>query len=294
MSLVVSSARSIKKVFSVFSRSELGSGAKLNLAKSKGLWLGSWNGRTDAPVGIEWHSDKIKVLGVFVGPGDLDECNWRPHITAVEHVLSPWHHWSLSYSGKSLIINALVLSRGLLDSCARWVSIELNSLIFKFFWSGKLDLVPHRMVVQHRSLEGFSVVDFQSKVSALLVQWVPQFVVSPAPWVFFMSFWFSSVLGCLPQAVFSSPGSFTLSGLPPFYCSVVSAWLSCGGSSRGPSLGIGRGVTYRPIHLVTTKSAHLLLLSELSDTPPLCCSFPPFIWSLVLALYLAPAFPVWP
>lgn len=200
--------------------------------------------------------------------------------------------WQVTNHQRSCIISCVVC--GLLDSCARWVSIELNSLIFKFFWSGKLDLVPHRMVVQHRSLEGFSVVDFQSKVSALLVQWVPQFVVSPAPWVFFMSFWFSSVLGCLPQAVFSSPGSFTLSGLPPFYCSVVSAWLSCGGSSRGPSLGIGRGVTYRPIHLVTTKSAHLLLLSELSDTPPLCCSFPPFIWSLVLALYLAPAFPVWP
>ena len=99
-SLVVSSIRSIKEVFSVFSRYERGSGAKLNLAKCKGLWLGPWNGRTDSPVDIEWLSDKIKILGVFVSPGDLDECNWRPRITAVEYVLSSWRQRSLSYSGR--------------------------------------------------------------------------------------------------------------------------------------------------------------------------------------------------
>ena len=162
----------------------------------------------------------------------------------------------------------------------RWVNIELNSLIFKFFWSGKRDLVARRVVVQHRLLGGFSVVDFQSKVSALLVQWVRRFVVSPDPWVFFMSFWFSSVLGCLPQAVFSSPGSFALNGLPPFYRSVVIAWLSCGGSSRGPSLGIGRGVPYCPIRSVTTKSAYLFLLSEFSDTPHCIAKFRPLFGPL--------------
>ena len=108
-SLVVSLIRSIKEVFSVFSRYERGSGAKLNLAKCKGLRLGPWNGCTDSPVDIEWLSDKIKILGVFVGLGDLDECNWRPRITAVEHVLSSWRQRSLFYSGKSLIINSVTI-----------------------------------------------------------------------------------------------------------------------------------------------------------------------------------------
>ena len=288
-SLVVSSFRSIKEVFSVFSRYERGSGAKLNLAKCKGLWLGPWNGHTDSPVDIEWHSDKIKILGVFVGPGDLDESNWRPRITAVEHVLSSWRQRSLSYSGKSLIINALALSRvwyvASLVHVPRWASIELNSLIFKFFWGGKRDLVARRVVVQHRSLGGFSVVDFQSKVSALLVQWVRRFSVSPAAWVFFMSFWFSSVLGCSPRAVFSSPGSFPLNGLPPFYRSVVTAWLSCGGSSRGPSFGIGRGVAYRPStpslpNLPTCSffPKYLILLTALRNFAPClvaCTGVPP-------------------
>ena len=153
---------------------ERGSGAKLNLDKCEGLWLGSWNGRTDAPVDISWLSVKVKVLGVFLGPGNLEEENWRPRITAVENVLNSWRQRSLSYRGKALVINALALSRvwyvASLIYVPRWVSAELNTLIFKFFGAGRRDLVARRVVVQPFCLGGVSVVDFQCKVSALHVQ----------------------------------------------------------------------------------------------------------------------------
>lgn len=43
-SLVVTSDQSIVEVFQSYAVFEQGSGSKLNLGKSKGLWLGSWNG----------------------------------------------------------------------------------------------------------------------------------------------------------------------------------------------------------------------------------------------------------
>ena len=55
--------------FLMFIVYERGSGAKLNLAKCEGLWLGSWNGSTDAPVAISWTSVKIKYLVSFLAPG---------------------------------------------------------------------------------------------------------------------------------------------------------------------------------------------------------------------------------
>ena len=146
-------------VFDVFSLYERGSGAKLNLDKCEGLWLGSWNGRTDSPVDISWSSVKVKVLGVFLGPGNLEEENWRPRITAVENALNSWRQRSLSYRGKALVINALALSRvwyvASLIYVPRWVSAELNTLIFKFFWGGRRDLVARRVVVQPFCLGGF-------------------------------------------------------------------------------------------------------------------------------------------
>ena len=75
-------------MFDTYSRFVATSGSKLNVSKSKGLWLGAWNNRRHPPVQLEWTSEKIKVLGVYVGPGDLEEGNWRPRIAAVENVLS--------------------------------------------------------------------------------------------------------------------------------------------------------------------------------------------------------------
>ena len=96
-----------------------------------------------------------------------------------------------------MVINALVLSRvwyvASLIHVPRWVGVELNSLVFKFFCAGKRDLVARRVVVQPRSLGGFAVVDFFSKVH---VQWVRRFIVSPSSWVSFMVFWFSPS-GCV-------------------------------------------------------------------------------------------------
>ena len=135
--LVVTSTCAILAVFAVYSLYERGSGARLNMDKCKGLWLGSWNGRADSPVNISWSSIKVKVLGVFLGPGNLEEENWRPRITAVENALNSWRQRSLSYRGRALVINALALSRvwyvASLIHVPRWVIAELNTLIFKFF-----------------------------------------------------------------------------------------------------------------------------------------------------------------
>ena len=110
-SLIVVSDDSIKAVFDTYAVFELGSGSKLNLSKSKGFWLGCWSGRLDPPITLEWTSGMIKVLGVFIGIGDLEEANWRPRITALKNTLNSWRQRHLSYRGRALIINALALSR---------------------------------------------------------------------------------------------------------------------------------------------------------------------------------------
>ena len=144
-SIISMSDSSTVAVFGVYSKFEAGTGAKLNLGKCQGLWLGAWRNRLDSPVAITWNSDKMKMLGVFVGHGNLEEANWCKRIDAVERCLNSWRSHSLSLSGKALIINALALSRiwyvASLIFMPSWVSRELNRIVFNFFWSGKRDLV---------------------------------------------------------------------------------------------------------------------------------------------------------
>ena len=57
---------SITKAFEIVHIFEKGSGSKLNLDKTEGMWFGSMAGRTDGPVNIKWRTDFIKVLGIFL------------------------------------------------------------------------------------------------------------------------------------------------------------------------------------------------------------------------------------
>jgi len=174
-SLILTTDESIKATFEVYSLYEQASGSKLNKSKSKGLWLGGWSGRLDPPVALDWSSVKIKALGVFIGVGNLEEDNWRPRITAVDNVLKSWRARSLSFRGKSLVINALALSRiwyvASLVHMPPWVLKELSTLIFTFFRSGKREQVSRSVVIQSSLLGGFSVVDIKFKVWSLLSQW---------------------------------------------------------------------------------------------------------------------------
>lgn len=181
-SVVVMSDEAITATFEVYDLHERGSGAKLNLTKCKGLWLGAWNGRTDAPVAIEWGSVMVKILGVFLGPFVPEEDNWCPRITVVQNGLSSWRQRCLSYRGKALVINALALSRiwyvASVIHMPQWVLSELNKAVFNFIWNGKPDLVTKDVIAQPPSSGGFSVINIQLKVWALLLQWVKHFLLS--------------------------------------------------------------------------------------------------------------------
>lgn len=282
-SIIVISDDAIKATFETYSIYERGSGSKLNLSKSKGLWLGSWNGRRDPPVNLDWSSTKIKVLGVFIGVGNLEECNWTPRIAAVENVLSSWRQRQLSFRGRALVINALALSRvwyvASLIHMPAWVLKELNTLAFNFFWKGKRDLVSRSVVVQPSLLGGFSVVSVKFKVWSLVAQWIKRFASSPSSWSAFMTYWFSSCFNATPVDVFSRPLDFDPRVLPRFYQSLILAWRSLDGSfSAGRSslvMGSSSPHFLTPASGMTTKSCYQYLLSENLATPHCVVKFLP-------------------
>ena len=89
--VVACSFAAIHAVFVVYGVFEKGSGSRLNLGKCEGLWLGTWRFQTCAlPVDISWSFSKIKILGVYIGQGDLSESNWRPRLDAVARCFKSW------------------------------------------------------------------------------------------------------------------------------------------------------------------------------------------------------------
>ena len=82
---------------------------------------------------------------------------------------------------------------------------ELCSMVFKFFWSGKRDLVSCSVDAQSHFFGVFFIVDVKLKVWSLLAQWVKRFASSRLGWVSFMSFWFDLCLSATPDNMFTAP-----------------------------------------------------------------------------------------
>ena len=251
-SLIVNSDDAILAVFDTYYRFEAASGSKLKVSKSKVLWLGTWNIRRDPPVQLEWTFEKVKVLVVYVGPGDLEEANWRPRIAAVKNVLSSWRQRALSFRNRALVIGSLALSRiwyvASLIHMPVWVHAELARLIFPFFWKGKPDLVAREVVI-----------DIKLKVSSLLVQWIRRYASSPSGWVTIFSFWFSNQSHATIDAVLPNPSAYYSGHLPPCYRVLLSAWREVEGSysQRCSSFVVGSLSPYHCCPVTEASAKHV-------------------------------------
>ena len=133
-SVIVTSDLAVLTVFEVCGNFEKGSGSKLNLGKCEGLWLGSWRDRVEGPVPINLTSTKIKALAIFIGNVGVEEANWLPRIEAFQNCLKSWRHRTLSLKSKTLVLNALALSKiwyvGALVEMPPRVKLQLDKLVY--------------------------------------------------------------------------------------------------------------------------------------------------------------------
>ena len=65
--IVIKQNQCFKEVFKEIQDYEQASGARMNVEKNKGLWIGKWRDRTDSPLGFTWTNENVKTLGVYFG-----------------------------------------------------------------------------------------------------------------------------------------------------------------------------------------------------------------------------------
>ena len=134
---------SIAKAFKIIRIYEKGSGSKLNLGKTEGMWFTSMAGRRDGPVKIKWRTDCINILDIFFTMSSRDfKClNWNFWVEKLAKRLKSWKFRNLSLKGKSMIINSLALSSlwytGSVVPLPAWAEKKINQIIFDFLWLGK-------------------------------------------------------------------------------------------------------------------------------------------------------------
>ena len=286
--MTVTTDDAIKAIFDIYCLYERASGAKLNPTKSKGLWLRAWAHRSDPPFPLDWSSECIPCLGTFLGPNLAPSVNWDPRIASLSNVLDLWQRRCLSFQGKYLVANALALSElwyiATVLPLPEPLETTINQSLFKFFWSGKKELVARTTNYLDKSNGGFKVVNVRLKTLALHAQWVKRFIFSPNKWCCFFSFYVHRCFGTTVQEVLSFPAFYPPHLLPPFFASLLESWALLGGHSRGGAyfLRPTDDGKERPLSASTTKLCYKVLLDSVT-TPPHCIhkfsgTFGPLYW----------------
>ena len=224
---------SVSRAFEIIRIYEKGSGSKLNLGKTEGMWFGSMAGRRDGPVDIKWRTDCIKVLGIFFTTSSRDfEClNWNFRIEKLAKRLESWKFRNLSLKGKSMIINTLALSglwyTGSVVPLPAWAEKKINKIIFDFLWSGKNEQIKRDVCYLPYELGGLKVVNVALKCKALLARGVVFITDSQykAKWVYLARYFIGRDLGRLHEQwgflkSHTKPHAWSA---PLYYQSVVSA-----------------------------------------------------------------------
>lgn len=80
ITLTLKHSYSVKKAFTLIHLYESASGSKLNTEKSEGLWIGAVRGSSERPVPIRWHPTQLKILGIWLGYGNLAASSWLPRV----------------------------------------------------------------------------------------------------------------------------------------------------------------------------------------------------------------------
>ena len=224
---------------------ELGSGAKLNMDKSRGLFVGPWKLRIDVPLSLSWTTDHLRLLGVLIGSDpNLNTAMWQEAVDKMENVFRVWKHRDLSMLGRSLIARALATSK--LWYVARVIPPpprlldRVNSTVWHFIWSDHTELVNRRTCSRPPREGGLGGVLIKEKVEAFHLQWIARLVDGrPAKWKSFAFHWLDIAGTPFTDHRGLLDGNRTVirETLPAFYSNLIRLYRHYGGKGAEPATG---------------------------------------------------------
>ena len=177
---VLTDDKSIEKFLYLMKLYGKGSGSKLNVDKTKGMWLGGWKNRKENfKFGINF-VDKLKIVGFVIGNNVTQDDVWNRIYIKFEKVLNSWKTRKLSLLEKSLVINNLACSKlWYVGSClymSKFYVKKFQKCVFKFLWNSKVEPLARNTVYLCKQSGGLNIVNIDLKLKALRLKHVSDII----------------------------------------------------------------------------------------------------------------------
>lgn len=157
------------------------SGLGVNLDKSGVLPLGSFcaNPPDISNTNLKYSQGTIRYLGIFFTPDlkNIFELNFVPKFQKLKDILRVWSSRDLTPLGKITIVKSLGLSQlifllSVLPDPPQEFIKELDSVVYKFIWSGRPDKIKRKTLIGNYDDGGLRMCHIPSIVTGLKIAWV--------------------------------------------------------------------------------------------------------------------------
>ena len=160
------------------------SGLKLNVEKTKAIWLGPWRFNSSKPFGLTWTKGPVRALGTFISYNvkENNKKNVEVKIDNMNTKLDIWRARNLSLLGKCLIVKCLgtahlVYSASMLVIIPNTYIPIIKNSVFNFIWNKKQDKIKRDVMYQDYSNGGLRAPNVEVLFKSLHLAWIFRFVV---------------------------------------------------------------------------------------------------------------------
>ena len=154
------------------------SGLKLNVKKTKAIWLGKWSKNKTTPLQLQWVNKPVKILGLYFSYDDNKNkhFNFDLKVKKLQTKLDLWKARNLTLFGKALIIKSLGLSQIVYAASnlntPTEVQFTIKSKLFSFLWNKKKDKIKRESIYQDYDRGGIRMTDIDLMIKGLRLAWI--------------------------------------------------------------------------------------------------------------------------
>ena len=170
------------------------SGLKMNLSKTRMLWIGKKKGckeKINCGRLLNWDSNNFSLLGITfdLNLSNIPLINYNNAIIKIENTIVSWKKRSLTPLGKITVIKSLKLSQ--LNHLFMSIPLpgkgfceNLNKKLYNFVWDDKPEKIKRVILSQNKVNGGLKMPNIVNFIDALKCTWIRRILVSPnRPWV---------------------------------------------------------------------------------------------------------------
>ena len=188
MTALLSDIASAKELLDSLNIFEKYSGLKMNVSKTKAMWIGTMKDSSEKPLGLEWCLT-VRILGVIFSCNQkvVSSQNFQEKLDKIQKVINIWNMRGLSLFGRVTIAKTFLIPKLLYVSSIIQTPMEIikrmERMIFKFLWKGP-DKVTRNSVINSIKNGGLNLIDIETQIKALRLSWIPRILDSTrkGPW----------------------------------------------------------------------------------------------------------------